>query len=614
MKKNNKKGFTIVELVIVIAVIAILAAVLIPTFSNVIKKAHISADTQLVRNMNTALAADQAYTNQKPEDMTKVITVLHEAGYVVGNLNPTTEGYYYIWDSEKNQIVFINDELTAHFPADADMSNKAKYWATAATAEEAMKLGNAGYSIYLEKDVEEPIKLTQWVSFDAGIMKASSVSITGSGASTIKTYGQIANLTVDNTAGSVDNYGSIGELNITGIASACFNNYGSIGNVKTVASGKLVNKAVIMNVSAGVVAANVDNTAGIIVESSATGVEVTGDEVESVIEVRTATELQNLAYAVNDGANFSKITIKLMNDIDFAGRTWTPFGKDESRPFSGKIDGNNKEIKNISSDGYVGATLTSTSSATKPDGTPYTGYAYGLIANSKGYVEIANLTISNIMISDSKVKSAGAFIGAILTKEGNSSYEVILTNCDVKNSCIEGADKVGGLIGQVYVGNAITTIKDCNVDATVTSKGYRAGGLLGFVYRCTGSIEDCSFNGTVKVLEEGKAGVGLLAGQFNEVNNSNGVKVVNFTSNGKIETNGTDNKPAGKNCGVYIKFGSYSIAGLTNVNGVYSTYEGAKNGDGSEKSEFIITSQSFYLYGVDGAGNGRAIVTYSPIP
>ena len=40
MKKLNKKVFTIVELVIVIAVIAILAAVLIPTFSNVIEKAN----------------------------------------------------------------------------------------------------------------------------------------------------------------------------------------------------------------------------------------------------------------------------------------------------------------------------------------------------------------------------------------------------------------------------------------------------------------------------------------------------------------------------------------------------------------------------------------------
>ena len=46
MKRNNKKGFTIVELVIVIAVIAILAAVLIPTFTGIITKANQSAVTQ----------------------------------------------------------------------------------------------------------------------------------------------------------------------------------------------------------------------------------------------------------------------------------------------------------------------------------------------------------------------------------------------------------------------------------------------------------------------------------------------------------------------------------------------------------------------------------------
>ena len=43
MKKMNKKGFTIVELVIVIAVIAILSAVLIPTFSGVIEDANKTA-------------------------------------------------------------------------------------------------------------------------------------------------------------------------------------------------------------------------------------------------------------------------------------------------------------------------------------------------------------------------------------------------------------------------------------------------------------------------------------------------------------------------------------------------------------------------------------------
>ena len=62
-KRNAKKGFTIVELVIVIAVIAILAAVLIPTFSNVVEKANESSAAQEARNAYAAYLADFDYVN-----------------------------------------------------------------------------------------------------------------------------------------------------------------------------------------------------------------------------------------------------------------------------------------------------------------------------------------------------------------------------------------------------------------------------------------------------------------------------------------------------------------------------------------------------------------------
>ena len=60
MKKTRKKGFTIVELVIVIAVIAILAAVLIPTFSNVIGNAKVSAAQADAKNLWTQYCVDKA--------------------------------------------------------------------------------------------------------------------------------------------------------------------------------------------------------------------------------------------------------------------------------------------------------------------------------------------------------------------------------------------------------------------------------------------------------------------------------------------------------------------------------------------------------------------------
>lgn len=48
-KRKSKKGFTLMEMLIVIAIIAILIAIAIPTFSGAQKKAQYAADTANVR-------------------------------------------------------------------------------------------------------------------------------------------------------------------------------------------------------------------------------------------------------------------------------------------------------------------------------------------------------------------------------------------------------------------------------------------------------------------------------------------------------------------------------------------------------------------------------------
>lgn len=60
---KNKKGFTIVELVIVIAVIAILAAVLIPTFSNIVGRANEAAAQADAKNLWTQYCVDVTENN-----------------------------------------------------------------------------------------------------------------------------------------------------------------------------------------------------------------------------------------------------------------------------------------------------------------------------------------------------------------------------------------------------------------------------------------------------------------------------------------------------------------------------------------------------------------------
>ena len=70
--KKMKKGFTIVELVIVIGVIAILSAILIPTFVNLSQKANdarAASEVQSVYSMYTAKYAE----SQELKEQTAVV-------------------------------------------------------------------------------------------------------------------------------------------------------------------------------------------------------------------------------------------------------------------------------------------------------------------------------------------------------------------------------------------------------------------------------------------------------------------------------------------------------------------------------------------------------------
>lgn len=103
--KRSKKGFTIVELVIVIAVIAILAAVLIPTFSSLIEKANESSDIQAVREMNIALMNEEALTGEKPADIGEAADIIAKAGYNVRTYHPLSKNAINYWYKPDNRVV-----------------------------------------------------------------------------------------------------------------------------------------------------------------------------------------------------------------------------------------------------------------------------------------------------------------------------------------------------------------------------------------------------------------------------------------------------------------------------------------------------------------------------
>ena len=58
MKKMNKKGFTLMEMLIVIAIIAILIAIAIPTFTSALEKSRQRTDQANVRSLKSLAVAD----------------------------------------------------------------------------------------------------------------------------------------------------------------------------------------------------------------------------------------------------------------------------------------------------------------------------------------------------------------------------------------------------------------------------------------------------------------------------------------------------------------------------------------------------------------------------
>ena len=102
-KTNNKqrKGFTIVELVIVIAVIAILAGVMIPTFGGIIETANRSADTQLVAQINTILTVQDILTGGV-NDAVEIQKFVEENGL---KLETKSKGSLLLYDKSSRRVV-----------------------------------------------------------------------------------------------------------------------------------------------------------------------------------------------------------------------------------------------------------------------------------------------------------------------------------------------------------------------------------------------------------------------------------------------------------------------------------------------------------------------------
>lgn len=229
--RKNNRAFTLVELVIVIAVIAILAAVLIMAFSGVIRKANISKDTELIRNLNTALIMDKALGGKHPT-MYSVLQTAEEAGYLVDRINASAIGNEILWDS-------VND-LFCYF--DEDNDGKITYIPDFTPEEDSVD--HVDYFVIKDKISDEfstyytgnQTDIVTTKGFDAGKTTCvKTVTYTNSGDEQdviIRTNDFATTLTINAPLDTVYHYGNTSLVDVISINNASYHYFNTLGRLK----------------------------------------------------------------------------------------------------------------------------------------------------------------------------------------------------------------------------------------------------------------------------------------------------------------------------------------------------------------------------------------------
>lgn len=299
---KRRKGFTLVELVIVIAVIVILAAVLIPTFSGVIEKANNAKDFSYVTNMNEILELEEI-TNGKNETMYDAAGDLEKYGMDIEKL-PSSKGYIYVWNSKENRVAALDKDYKLVFPQGEEIndSNKENYFAVAKTEEEINKLYELGYSVYLKESATvTTVNATQ--GFDAGKnTKVTAVNYTGGDtAKSVITRTNLPldkrgktniTLTINAEKDSVSHYGEATEVVVTAVAMASYHEFGKVTTLK-VTKGHIL-------------AENGAKIGDLVVTSEASSVKITNENKGSienfVVETSETNKDVNITYNGKSGS------------------------------------------------------------------------------------------------------------------------------------------------------------------------------------------------------------------------------------------------------------------------------------------------------------------------
>ena len=121
----KQRGFTLIELTIVLAILAIIAAILIPTFLNTTDRARLRGDIQSARVIQNAMELYRVERGQAVAGTTMAVRIqnLANAGYIdARNIRTQTQGAEWVYRANHGVVVDINASPDGTHRAYANLS------------------------------------------------------------------------------------------------------------------------------------------------------------------------------------------------------------------------------------------------------------------------------------------------------------------------------------------------------------------------------------------------------------------------------------------------------------------------------------------------------------